>query len=71
MDQKLDGICVLNEKQLFRSENTVWTTCTRHLFVTDLLVYLCLYFKTLGLLFVVGSGVVYCVVKMNRFSIAA
>ena len=71
MDQKLDGIRVLKEKQLFHSEYIIRTICTRHLFVTDPSAYLCFYFKTLGLLFVVGSGVVYCVVKMNCLSIAA
>lgn len=39
--------------------------------VTASLGYLCWNFKTLELLFMVYSGVVYRVVKMNIFSVAA
>ena len=71
VDQKLNGICVLKEKQLLAGDNIIKTLWRRPLIHTTITIYLCFYFETLGLLFVVNSGVVCCVVKMNSFSIAA
>lgn len=71
MDQKLNGIYVLKEKQLLGGGNIIHLLGTRHFIYTALPIYLCFYFETLELLFVVNSGVVCCVVKMNSFSVTA
>lgn len=67
VDQELNGIQILKGNGYIKSCGITVAVAT----VTVSLSYLCWNFKTLEPLFVVHSGVVYCVVKMNVLSIAA
>lgn len=71
MDQKLDGIRVLKEKQLSLVCDDIIGTLNTENSLNIFHYYLCFYFKTLELLFVVNSGVFCCVVKINSLSITA
>lgn len=73
MDQKLDSICVLKHKPLLGTDSLiVMTLCEHYYRFTQIFnLYLWFYFKTLELLFVVNSGIVCYIVKMNSLPITA
>lgn len=69
VDQELNGIQILKGDNYIKNYSLMYmyTAAT----VTVFFGYLCWNFKTLELLFVVHSGVIYRVVEMNVFSVAA
>lgn len=64
MDQKLHGVRVLRKKKISEADDNTDEP-------SDQIFYLRLDFETLELLFVINSGVLCCVVEVNRVSIAA